>query len=256
MCVEIGQLAIAGFAGHAIPTDLKLLAREFDLGGVILFARNVAEPEQVAELCTRRAGAAPGAAAVGERRSGGRPRRAPEGAVHRVAADGDARAAAATTRWRSGSRARWRRSCARSASRSTTRRCSTSSPTRRIRPSATARSPRRPRTSRGSARAIIRALQAEGIAACGKHFPGHGDTSVDSHLELPLVEHPPDRLERGGVRAVPRGDRGGRGGDHDGARARPVARRGAAGDAVAAHRHGMLKERSATTAWSSATISR
>jgi beta-N-acetylhexosaminidase len=42
---------------------------------------------------------------------------------------------------------------------------------------------------------IIRTLQAEGVAACGKHFPGHGDTSVDSHLELPLIEHPPDRLE-------------------------------------------------------------
>ena len=44
--------------------------------------------------------------------------------------------------------------------------------------------------------AIVRTLQAEGIAACGKHFPGHGDTSTDSHLELPLVEHPPDRLRR------------------------------------------------------------
>ena len=42
--------------------------------------------------------------------------------------------------------------------------------------------------------AIIRTPQAEGIAACGKHFPGHGDTSTDSHLELPLVEHPPERL--------------------------------------------------------------
>jgi beta-N-acetylhexosaminidase len=42
--------------------------------------------------------------------------------------------------------------------------------------------------------AIIRALQDEGVAACGKHFPGHGDTTTDSHLELPLVEHPPDRL--------------------------------------------------------------
>ncbi len=44
--------------------------------------------------------------------------------------------------------------------------------------------------------AIVRALQAEGIAACGKHFPGHGDTSTDSHFELPLVEHPPDRIRR------------------------------------------------------------
>jgi beta-N-acetylhexosaminidase len=41
---------------------------------------------------------------------------------------------------------------------------------------------------------LIRAFQTEGVAACGKHFPGHGDTSADSHLELPLVEHPVERL--------------------------------------------------------------
>jgi len=44
--------------------------------------------------------------------------------------------------------------------------------------------------------AIITTLQGEGLAACGKHFPGHGDTSTDSHFELPLVDHPPDRLRR------------------------------------------------------------
>jgi beta-N-acetylhexosaminidase len=44
-------------------------------------------------------------------------------------------------------------------------------------------------------RAIITTLQSEGIAACGKHFPGHGDTSTDSHHALPLIEHPPDRLD-------------------------------------------------------------
>src|SRR4029077_16747275 len=42
--------------------------------------------------------------------------------------------------------------------------------------------------------AIVRALQESGVAACGKHFPGQGDTSTDSQLELPLVEHPPERL--------------------------------------------------------------
>jgi beta-N-acetylhexosaminidase len=49
--------------------------------------------------------------------------------------------------------------------------------------------------------AVIKGLQDNGVAACGKHFPGHGDTSVDSHLELPLVEHPPDRIRR--VECVP-----------------------------------------------------
>src|SRR5262245_66112866 len=45
-----GQLAIAGFAGHSIPQDLRLLAREFDFGGVVYFGRNVEAPEQVAEM--------------------------------------------------------------------------------------------------------------------------------------------------------------------------------------------------------------
>jgi beta-N-acetylhexosaminidase len=36
--------------------------------------------------------------------------------------------------------------------------------------------------------AFVRGLQSAGVAACAKHFPGHGDTSVDSHLALPVVE--------------------------------------------------------------------
>src|SRR5665213_3468631 len=48
---QIGQLLIAGFNGHQLPVELKAIVREFGLGGVILFARNIAEPEQVAELC-------------------------------------------------------------------------------------------------------------------------------------------------------------------------------------------------------------
>lgn len=37
-----------------------------------------------------------------------------------------------------------------------------------------------------AARPFIEAIESEHIIACGKHFPGHGDTSVDSHLGLPL----------------------------------------------------------------------
>jgi beta-N-acetylhexosaminidase len=39
--------------------------------------------------------------------------------------------------------------------------------------------------------AWVEGLQAAGVAACVKHFPGHGDTSVDSHLELPVVSEDP-----------------------------------------------------------------
>jgi beta-N-acetylhexosaminidase len=54
--------------------------------------------------------------------------------------------------------------------------------------------------------AFVRGTQAVGVAACAKHFPGHGDTHADSHLELPVV----DRVEtapfaeaiRAGVRSI------------------------------------------------------
>jgi beta-N-acetylhexosaminidase len=35
--------------------------------------------------------------------------------------------------------------------------------------------------------AFVHGLQGAGVAACAKHFPGHGDTSADSHLELPVA---------------------------------------------------------------------
>ena len=41
---------------------------------------------------------------------------------------------------------------------------------------------------------FIRGLQDNGVVAAVKHFPGHGDTAVDSHLELPKVTHARSRL--------------------------------------------------------------
>ena len=43
--------------------------------------------------------------------------------------------------------------------------------------------------------AFQRGLAATGVLGCAKHFPGHGDTATDSHLELPLLKHSRERLE-------------------------------------------------------------
>jgi beta-N-acetylhexosaminidase len=190
---QIGRLLIAGFGGPQVPVELASLAREFSLGGVILFARNVAEPEQVAELCYECARLVPDLPLwVSVDQEGGRV----------------ARLKAPFTEWppmatlgRSGDvRLAERFARALAAELKATGFTLDYAPVLDV-----LTNPKNPvigdRALADKAEevgrlgaAIIRTLQAEGVAACGKHFPGHGDTSVDSHLELPLIEHPPDRL--------------------------------------------------------------
>ncbi len=58
-----------------------------------------------------------------------------------------------------------------------------------------------PRSVAEFASAFARGLRQAGIMATAKHFPGHGDTVVDSHLDLPLVGHDLERLRK--VELVP-----------------------------------------------------
>lgn len=46
------------------------------------------------------------------------------------------------------------------------------------------------------AKAFIRGAYQHPILTTAKHFPGHGDTAIDSHLELPVILHDRDRLEQ------------------------------------------------------------
>ena len=46
------------------------------------------------------------------------------------------------------------------------------------------------------ASAYVEGLRAGGMLATIKHFPGHGDTDVDSHIGLPIINHPRERLDR------------------------------------------------------------
>lgn len=189
-----GQLAIAGFAGYAIPPELKALAREFDLGGIILFARNVESPEQVADIA-RDAQALAGDMPlwVSVDQEGGRV----------------ARLKSPFTVWppmitlgRSGDEQLVSRFAKALAAELAAVGISLDyTPVLDI-----LTNPKNPAIGDRAlgeraedvaklGRVLIETLQSEGIAACGKHFPGHGDTGTDSHFDLPLIEHPPDRLD-------------------------------------------------------------
>ncbi len=54
---------------------------------------------------------------------------------------------------------------------------------------------RTPEVVTAHALAFARGLDSAGIASCAKHFPGHGDTDLDSHFALPRITHRRGRLE-------------------------------------------------------------
>ncbi len=43
--------------------------------------------------------------------------------------------------------------------------------------------------------AYMKGMQGNGVMACAKHFPGHGDTDTDSHYDLPVITHDRNRLD-------------------------------------------------------------
>jgi beta-N-acetylhexosaminidase len=190
---EIGQLLIAGFDGHQLSPELRSLAREFGLGGVILFARNVVEPEQVAELAFDASRLTPDLPCwVSVDQEGGRVARlkAPFTEWPPMATLGRSGDVALASRF-ARALASELKSVGITLDYAPVLDIHTNPKNPVIGDRALAE--KAEHVARLGA-AIVRALQTEGIAACGKHFPGHGDTSTDSHLELPLVEHPPERL--------------------------------------------------------------
>ena len=197
---EIGQLLIAGFDGHQISAELRSLAKEFSLGGVILFARNVDGPEQVAEVAFDASRLAPDLPPwVSVDQEGGRVARLKKPFTEwppmaTLGRSGDVRLAERFAR----ALAAELKSVGITLDYAPVLDIHTNPKNPVIGDRALAE--KAEEVARLGA-AIVRTLQAEGIAACGKHFPGHGDTSTDSHLELPLVEHAPDRIRR--VELVP-----------------------------------------------------
>ena len=192
---QVGQLMFAGFRGTSVPVELRSLAREFDLGGVVLFARNVEEPAQVADLAREAAElskTAPVWVAIDQ--EGGRVQRvkAPLTVWPPAATIGRANDLDLTRRF---GRALARELRAMGIT-------FDFAPvldvlTRRDNPAIGDRAlSDDPALVATHGVAFIDALQKAGLPACAKHFPGHGEASVDSHEVLPVVDLPPDRFER------------------------------------------------------------
>ena len=199
----LGQKLIFGFHGTSLSEEFIALVKEYKIGNVILFLRNVESADQLRRLCGQiqaliQAETGYPAFIVIDQ-EGGMVSRLPEDAVNvpgamALAATGDAENAAL-------------------ASEITIRQLRGLGPNFNMAPVLDVNNnPRNPvigvrsfgddpRKVAEFGAASARPYAGSGVLCCGKHFPGHGDTAVDSHLGLPRVEKTEEELEQ--VELVP-----------------------------------------------------
>ncbi len=197
---RIGQLLIGGFDGQTPPDDFTELIKDGKVGGAILFRRNLGTLEQTCELVRAlRTTSAPQPLLMAIDQEGGRVERlkAPFPELPPMRKFGEC----------------GRKSVAFQAGQVLARALSAMGFHQNYAPVLDVDSnPKNPiigdrsfssdpnKVARLGA-ALIEGMQSSGVAACGKHFPGHGDTNLDSHLELPRLPHKLERLH--GLELIP-----------------------------------------------------
>lgn len=202
---KIGQLMIIGFDGFTVDAELRTMIVDYRIGGVVLFARNVQSPEQVARLTNELQKIAvesghPGLF-IAIDQEGGRVARLTEEtgftefpSAMALTATGDSQnarrmAAALAVEMRAvGINIDFAPDLDVNNN--------PANPVIGIRSFSSD-----PAKVAEYGLAFAQGLQENGVMSCGKHFPGHGDTGVDSHVDLPLVPHDRARLDR--VELVP-----------------------------------------------------
>ncbi len=199
---KIGQLFICGFEGKEVPEELEKWFREGRAGGAILFARNIGEPRELVGL-TR------SIAEMGEDlplwisvdQEGGRVARLrepftelpPASVLGRIDEESD-EDVASTWAFRFGEiLAEEAAAAGFNLIFAPVMDVHTNPKNPVIGDRALASEPER--VARLGL-AYAQGVMAKGVMPCAKHFPGHGDTALDSHLALPVVEHGVERLEK------------------------------------------------------------
>lgn len=194
----LGQKLVFGFHGTVLPEEFKNLLREYKIGNVILFLRNVESAAQVRRLCAEiqrliwEETGLPAFIMIDQ--EGGMVSRLPETAVNVPGA----MAVAATGKPEN----------ARLASEITIRQLRGLGVNFNLAPVMDVNSnPQNPVIGNRSygdeaekvaafGAAAIAPYTQSGVLCCAKHFPGHGDTAVDSHLGLPRVDKTAEELEQ------------------------------------------------------------
>ena len=193
----IGQRLVFGFKGTELPQEFTELVRKFKLGNVILFRYNVENTAQLSRLCAeiqelvRRETGHPAFITIDQ--EGGMVTRLPADAVNVPGS----MAIAATGRVRdaydcAGITARQLRGIGVNFNLAPDLDVNSNS----MNPVIGVRSfgDDAARVAELGAQAV-RGYGEAGLLCCGKHFPGHGDTAVDSHIGLPCIEKTMDELE-------------------------------------------------------------
>ena len=198
---QAARCVFVGIQGTTLaPAELELVRR--GVGGVILFARNVAEPDQVAELARSLKAGAPGPLLICVDQEGGRVQRLRP--PHWIAWPSMRRLGEIDQQ--GGLDGTNGTVIAERVGEMIARELSASGidvdfapvldvDTNPDNPVIGDRSfSRDPRRVARLGVALAQGLERSGVASCAKHFPGHGDTSQDSHLTLPRLAHDEKRL--------------------------------------------------------------
>ena len=191
---KIGQLFMVGFLGTSVTPDLASFIKQYKPGGVILFSRNLESVEQMVNLTNDLQACSPHSPLlISIDQEGGRVSRLPKGftifpscsQLGLCNSTELAYAAAATM-------AKELRAVGVNMNMAPVLDVNSnpSNPVIGDRAFGTT-----PDVVRELGIATAAGLQDNGVVACGKHFPGHGDTNTDSHKELPVVEASRERLE-------------------------------------------------------------
>lgn len=191
---KIGQLFMVGFTGTSVTPDLASFIKEYKPGGVILFSRNLESVDQIVELTNDLQRSSPHfPLLISIDQEGGRVSRLPKGftifppcdVLGRCNSTELAYAAAATI-------AKELRAVGVNMNMAPVLDVNSNPDNPVIGDRAFGSTPD---VVSELGWATAAGLQDNQVVACGKHFPGHGDTNADSHKELPVVEAPRERLE-------------------------------------------------------------